>query len=75
VLRDSAALASYSDFETFHVFIVAASVHQQQHQETITAFVIAHRKLLNAKPSAFISVSLSAVLEEGQTEASRRCRP
>ena len=71
VLRDSAALASDSDFETFHAFIVAASVHQQQHQETITAFVIAHRKLLNAKPSAFISVSLSAVLEEGDTEAQK----
>jgi hypothetical protein len=33
--------------------------------------VIAHRKLLNAKPSAFISVSLSVVLEEGQTEAQK----
>jgi menaquinone-dependent protoporphyrinogen oxidase len=71
VLRDSAALASDSDLESFHAFIIAASVHQQQHQETITAFVIAHRKLLNAKPSALISVSLSAVLEEGQTEAQK----
>lgn len=70
-LRDSAELASDSDLESFHAFIIAASVHQQQHQETITAFVIAHRKLLNAKPSAFISVSLSAVLEEGQTEAQK----
>jgi menaquinone-dependent protoporphyrinogen oxidase len=68
-LRDSAMFASDSDFATSHAFIVAASVHQKQHQETVTAFVIAHRKLLNAKPSAFISVSLSAVLEEGQTEA------
>ena len=33
--------------------------------------MIAHRKLLNAKPSAFISVSLSAVLEEGHTEAQK----
>ena len=70
-LRDSAALASGSDLETFHAFIVAASVHQQQHQETITGFVIAHRELLNVKPSAFISVSLSAVLDEEQTEAQR----
>ena len=70
-LRNSAALASDSDLESFHAFIIAASVHQQQHQETITAFVIAHRKLLNAKPSAFISASLSAVLEEGQTEAQK----
>jgi len=71
VLRDSAALAADSDLESFDAFIIAASVHQQQHQETITDFVIAHRKLLNAKPSAFISVSLSAVLEEGQTEAQK----
>jgi menaquinone-dependent protoporphyrinogen oxidase len=70
-LRDSTALASDSDLEAFDAFIIAASVHQQQHQETITAFAIAHRKLLNAKPSAFISVSLSAVLEEGQTEAQK----
>jgi menaquinone-dependent protoporphyrinogen oxidase len=68
-LRNSAAFASNSDFETFHAFIVAASVHQKQHQETITDFVIAHRELLNARPSAFISVSLSAVIEAGQTEA------
>jgi menaquinone-dependent protoporphyrinogen oxidase len=68
-LRDSAAFTSDSDFGTFHALIVAASVHQQQHQETITDFVIAHRELLNARPSAFISVSLSAVLEGGQTEA------
>ncbi|MGD0533002.1 MAG: flavodoxin domain-containing protein [Methyloceanibacter sp.] len=69
--RDSAALASGSDLETFHAFIIAASVHQQHHQETITNFVIAHHELLNAKPSAFISVSLSAVLEEGETEAQK----
>jgi menaquinone-dependent protoporphyrinogen oxidase len=68
-LRDSAAPASGSDIETFHAFIVAASVHQQCHQETITNFVIAHHALLNARPSAFISVSLSAVLEAGKTEA------
>jgi menaquinone-dependent protoporphyrinogen oxidase len=70
-LRDSAAFGSDSDCGTFHALIVAASVHQQYHQETITDFVIAHRELLNARPSAFISVSLSAVLEEGQTEAQK----
>ena len=69
-LRDSAAVAD-SDFETFKAFIVAASVHQQHHQETITDFVIAHRELLNARPSAFISVSLSAVLDGGQTDAQK----
>ena len=54
------------DFATYDAFIIAASVHQEYHQETITSFVIAHRKLLDTKPAAFISVSLSAVLEGGK---------
>ena len=70
-LRESAALISDLDLETLHAFIIAASVHQQYHQDTVTNFVIAHHKLLNARPSAFISVSLSAVLEDGGTEAQR----
>lgn len=70
-LRDSTALMSDLDLKTFHGFIIAASVHQQYHQDTVTNFVIAHHKLLNARPSAFISVSLSAVLEGGRTEAQR----
>ena len=70
-LRDSAASMSDLDLETFHAFIIAASVHQQFHQETVTNFVIAHHQLLNTKPSAFISVSLSAVLEGERAEAQR----
>lgn len=70
-LRDSAASMSDLDLETFHAFIIAASVHQQFHQETVTNFVIAHHQLLNTKPSAFISVSLSAVLEGQRAEAQR----
>jgi menaquinone-dependent protoporphyrinogen oxidase len=65
-LRDSAALAPVLDLETYDAFIIAASVHQEYHQEAITNFVIAHREVLDAKPSAFISVSLSAVLEGGE---------
>jgi menaquinone-dependent protoporphyrinogen oxidase len=59
------------DLEAFHAFFIAASIHQEQHQETITNFVVAHHELLNARPSAFISVSLSAVLEEVKTEAQK----
>lgn len=70
-LHDSAALASTLDLKAFHAFIIAASVHQEQHQETITNFVFAHHELLNARPSAFISVSLSAVLEETKPEAQK----
>jgi menaquinone-dependent protoporphyrinogen oxidase len=50
---------------------VAASVHQQYHQDTVTNFAIAHHKLLNAEPSAFVSVSLSAVLEGQRPEAQK----
>ena len=70
-LRDSAALAPDLDLKAFDAFMIAASVHQECHQETITSFVIAHRKLLDTKPAAFISVSLSAVLEGGKTEAQK----
>jgi menaquinone-dependent protoporphyrinogen oxidase len=70
-LRDSAALVSDLDLRAFDAFIVAASVHHEYHQKTITNFVVAHRELLNATPSAFISVSLSAVLEDEKTEAQK----
>ena len=62
-LLDSAAPVSDPDFATYDAFIIAASVHQEYHQETITSLVIAHLGVLDTKPSAFISVSLSAVLE------------
>jgi menaquinone-dependent protoporphyrinogen oxidase len=68
-LRDSASSASDSDLATFDAFIIAASVHQERHQDTIINFAIAHHQLLNAKPAAFISVSLSAVLEDEKKEA------
>jgi menaquinone-dependent protoporphyrinogen oxidase len=70
-LRDSAALESDLKLGAFHAFIIAASVHQECHQDTITNFVFAHHELLNAKPSAFVSVSLSAVLEDEKPEAQK----
>jgi menaquinone-dependent protoporphyrinogen oxidase len=70
-LLDSAAVESDLDLEAYDAFIVAASVHQECHQEEITNFVIAHREALATKPSAFISVSLSAVLEGAKTEAQK----
>jgi len=70
-LRDSASPPSDSDLATFDAFIVAASVHQERHQDTIINFAIAHHDLLNAKPAAFISVSLSAVLEDEKKEAQK----
>lgn len=60
---------SHLDLNAFQAFVIAASVHQEQHQKVIKNFATAHRELLNVRPSAFISVSLSAVLEETRQEA------
>ena len=51
-LYDSASLAPVLDVGAFHAIIVAASVHQERHQETISNFVIAHRGQLSSKPTA-----------------------
>lgn len=68
-LLDSAALEFDLHLEAYDALIIAASVHQECHQESVTNFVIAHREMLDPKPSAFISVSLSAVLEGAEAEA------
>lgn len=57
--------------EQFDAIIVAASVHQEDHQKSVVAFATAHRKQLTTKPSAFISVSLSAAFEDGKKDAER----
>lgn len=51
---------------SYDAVFVAASVHQERHQETVADFVIAHRDQLRNKPTAFISVSLSAAMHEMQ---------
>ena len=55
--------------DDFNAIIVAASVHQHEHQEAIELFVVACRAALNAKPTMFLSVSLSAAFDEGRGEA------
>ncbi|TGQ52649.1 protoporphyrinogen oxidase [Mesorhizobium sp. M1C.F.Ca.ET.193.01.1.1] len=70
-LLDSAALSSDLKLGHFDAFVIAASVHQEHHQEAVTNFVFAHHEPLNAKPSALISVSLSAALEDQRTEAQK----
>ncbi len=41
-------------------FILAASIHMRKHQAAARAFVWRHVQELNGRPSAFVSVSLSA---------------
>ncbi|OHV79741.1 flavodoxin domain-containing protein [Ensifer sp. LCM 4579] len=68
-ILDSAALEPDLKLDGFQAIIIAASVHQKHHQDAVVNFAFAHHDLLNAKPSAFISVSLSAALEDGRAEA------
>ncbi|TIW19938.1 MAG: protoporphyrinogen oxidase [Mesorhizobium sp.] len=70
-LQDSAALAPDLKLGHFDAFVVAASVHQEHHQEAVTNFVFAHHDQLSTKPSALISVSLSAALEGHEGDAQR----
>lgn len=56
--------------EDYHAAIVGASIHMGGHQQSITRFVLDHVADLNAMPSAFFSLSLSAAGdEEGRAAA------
>src|SRR5262245_42203703 len=52
--------ANHVDWTHVRGAIVAASLHGGKHQRSARAFVNAHTPELNARPSIFISVSLSA---------------
>jgi menaquinone-dependent protoporphyrinogen oxidase len=60
------AAPAISDFDAV---IVAASVHQRQHQKTVADFVRNRVAELQAIPNAFVSVSLSITVDEGREEA------
>lgn len=57
------------NIKSFDAIVVAASVHQKFHQKHVVAFVAAHLQQLQTKPSAFVSVSLSAALANRKAEA------
>jgi menaquinone-dependent protoporphyrinogen oxidase len=63
-----------ASFEDLHVgsydkIIVAGSVHQQRHQESVEVFVMANLAELQKRPTFFLSVSLSAAFPDGMSEA------
>lgn len=68
-LLDSTALPADLDLAAYDALIIAGSVHQHRHQASLVHFVAENLKQLNAKATAFVSVSLSAVLEEDEREA------
>ena len=68
-LFDTSGLQGDLHPELFDTIIVAGSVHEQRHQESLEIFVVANRKTLQAKPTMFVSVSLAAAIEGGMADA------
>ncbi len=57
--------------EQFDAIIVAASVHAGKHQDSASSFVASHKGEFATKPTAFLSVSISAAAntEQGRERA------
>ncbi len=70
-MRDSNRRMLDLDVPACDAVILAGSVHQKTHQDTLTNFVVAHRAQLQVKPSLLISVSLSIAFNNGEPEARR----
>ena len=68
-IYDTSRIEDSSAIDAFDAVIIAASVHEDRHQESAINFVSAHRDQLRRKNSALISVSLSAATPDGQQEA------
>lgn len=66
---DAGHLQTDFDIYPFDAAIIAASVHHQQHSAEILDFVIDRKDWLEGKPTALLSVSLSAAFEADREEA------
>lgn len=69
VTHDTADYLGELRLEDFDRMIVAGSVHERGHQEGLELFVLSYRQILEARPTMFLSVSLSAAFEDGCGEA------
>ena len=69
VLYDTSGKPEGSRPEDFDRIIVAGSVHERGHQQSVEVFVLANKAVLDDKPTLFLSVSLSAAFADGQEEA------
>ena len=70
-LIDSASLTALPDLSSYDALILAASVHQERHQDSIINLVLAQRERFTTLPTAFISVSLSAATADGLSAAEK----
>lgn len=63
IVRDAGGKDQVPDPHLYDAVFLAASLHVGRYQAPLIEFARAHHAVLNAKPSAFISVSLSAAGE------------
>jgi menaquinone-dependent protoporphyrinogen oxidase len=68
-LYDTNSVVDIPEVEAYDAVVLAGSVHEHEHQEAIVNFATAHSKQLQEKPSALVSVSLSAATPGGMGEA------
>ena len=73
-MRNSERRMPGLEFSKFDAVILAGSVHQKRHQESLENFVVAHREQLKKAPSLMLSVSLSIAFENGELEANKYVR-
>jgi menaquinone-dependent protoporphyrinogen oxidase len=66
--------AAGTDPSDFDLVVVAASLHKERHQSEIVDWVKAHRDALEQRPTALVSVSLSAAEDSDEAlAATQRC--
>jgi len=68
-LNDSASSLGDLDLISFDAILLAGSVHNTTHQDSLVNFALAQRKKLGELPSALVSVSLSAAMKDGDKDA------
>ena len=69
-LTDAATQGASIDVQGFQAAIVAAPIHVGMYQKPVVEFVHANCEWLNRMPSAFLSVSLSAVSSDAEEKKS-----
>ncbi|MFU8804924.1 MAG: flavodoxin domain-containing protein, partial [Bradymonadaceae bacterium] len=60
------------DLGTYDGLVIGASVHVGKHQKHMAEFVRKHQQVLNEKPSAFFTVSLSSADDHPESKKSAR---
>lgn len=71
---DSANLPEGFVVAGYDAFVAAGSLHETKHQRPLRHFVREHAAVMGARPSAFLSVSMSAVNKDEKHRAdTQRC--